>query len=184
MKPVLLIVLFALVYPTTAWSQEAVMAMLEGEDGYQLSGFTECDCEADEADAKATSIIQPGERFIARGSDGKKDWGVYLKSGIRGTIPRNRIRILPGEPLAKLNFAICKKKWRKLQSQRIKKTDPVAYSAKKYHGVANVSATWMERPAKGMKRLLGYFFMSPAMTLSPSCSPGSLPGFGKDTRHF
>ena len=144
MKPVLLIVLFALVYPTTGWSQEAVMATIEGPGEYRMSGFTECGCEADEADAKATSTIQPGERFIARGSDGEKDWEVYLKSGISGTIPRNRIRILPGEPLAKLNFGICKKKWRKLQSQRIKKTDYVAYSAKKYHGVANYYKTLVQ----------------------------------------
>jgi hypothetical protein len=27
---------------------------------------------------------------------------VYLKSGISGTIPRNRIRVLPDEPLARL----------------------------------------------------------------------------------
>src|SRR6266542_1618608 len=46
-----------------------------------------------------------------------------------------------------------------------------------------VLSTRMELPAKGMNGILGYFFMSPAMTLSPSCSPGSLPRFGKDTRH-
>ena len=54
-------------------------------------------------------------------SDGEKDWEVYLKSGISGTIPRNRIRVLPDEPLAKLNFESCKKEWRKLQSKPIKK---------------------------------------------------------------
>src|SRR4030095_5530184 len=47
-----------------------------------------------------------------------------------------------------------------------------------------VLSTWTELPAKGMNGILGYFFMSPAMTLSPSCLPGSLPRFGKDTRHF
>jgi hypothetical protein len=69
---------------------------------------------------------------------------VYLKSGISGTIPRNRIRVLPDEPLAKLNFDSCKKKWRKLQSKPIKKTDVVAYSAKKYHGVANYYKTLVQ----------------------------------------
>src|SRR5262249_55780318 len=47
-----------------------------------------------------------------------------------------------------------------------------------------ILSTRMDLPAMGMKRINGYFFMSPAMTLSPSCSPGSLPRFGKDTRNF
>src|SRR5262245_6945422 len=124
--------------PARAWSQETVMATIEGPGEYRMSGFTECG-------GKATSTIQPGERFIARElSYAEKEWEVYLKSGISGTIPRNRIRILPGEPLAKLNFASCKKKWRKLQSQRIKMTDDVASSAKKYHGVANYYKTLVQ----------------------------------------
>src|SRR6266566_4960937 len=119
-----------LMYSATAWSQEAVMATIEGPGEYTMSGFTECG-------GKATSTIQPGERFIALElSDGEKDW-VFLKSGINGNIPRNRIRVLPDEPLAKLNFASCKKEWRKLHSKRIKMTDDVAYSAKKYYGVPN-----------------------------------------------
>jgi len=116
------------------------MATIEGEDGYTISGSTECG-------GKATSTIQPGERFIASElSDGKKDWGVYLKSGISGTIPRNRIRLLPNEPLARLNFASCKKEWRKLQSKRIKSSadDDVAFSAKKYYGVANYYKTLVQ----------------------------------------
>jgi hypothetical protein len=119
----------ALLYPTAARAQETTMATIEGEDEYTISGSTECGGEA-------TSIIKPGERFIARElSDGEKDREVYRKSGISGAIPRNRIRVLPDEPLAKLNFASCKKKWRKLQSQRIKMTDEVASSAAKYYGV-------------------------------------------------
>jgi hypothetical protein len=123
--------------PERAWSQETVMGTLEGPGEYRMSGSTECG-------GNATSTIQPGERFIARGSDGEKDWEVYLKSGISGTIPRNRIRLLPDEPLAKLNFESCKKEWRKLQSQRIKKTDYVAYSAKKYQGVPNYYKTLVQ----------------------------------------
>jgi hypothetical protein len=123
-----------------AWSQETVMATIKGPGGYTMSGSTECG-------GKATSTIKPGERFIARElSDGEKDWEVYLKSGISGTIPRDRIRLLPDEPLARLNFASCKKEWRKLQSKRIKKSadDDVAYSAKKYHGVANYYKTLVQ----------------------------------------
>jgi hypothetical protein len=129
-----------LMYSATAWSQEATMAAINGEDEYQLSGRTECGGEA-------TSTIKPGERFIARElSDGEKDWEVYLKSGISGNIPRNRIRLLPDEPLARLNFASCKKEWRKLQSKRIKKNadDDVAYSAKKYYGVPNYYKTLVQ----------------------------------------
>jgi hypothetical protein len=61
------------------------MATIEGPGEYTMSGSTECG-------GKATSTIQPGERFIAcELSDGEKDWEVYLKSGISGTIPRNRM---------------------------------------------------------------------------------------------
>jgi TPR repeat protein len=124
---------------------ETVMATIEGKDGYTLSGETECGGET-------TSTIKPGERFIARdlshaqllslGLEGY--WEVYLKSGISGNIPRNRIRLLPDEPLAKLNYESCKKEWRKLQSKPIKKTDDVAYSAKKYYGVANYYKTLVQ----------------------------------------
>jgi hypothetical protein len=124
--------------PVRAWSQETVMATLEGPGEYQLSGSIECGGEA-------TSTIKPGERFIARElSHGEGDWEVHLKSGISGSIPRNRIRVLPGEPLARLNFESCKKEWQKLQSQPVKMTDPVAYSAKKYHDVANYYKTLVQ----------------------------------------
>ena len=134
-----------LMYSATAWSQqvdwrdkEATMATINGQDEYQLSGSTECGGEA-------TSTIKPGERFIAREfSGGEKDWEVYLKSGISGSIPGNRIRVLPDEPLAKLNYESCKKEWRKLQSKRITRTDVVAYSAKKYHGVPNYYKTLVQ----------------------------------------
>jgi hypothetical protein len=143
-----------LMYSATAWSQEAsiprsrdwrvsfiTMATIEGKDGYTMSGNTWC------GRGEATSTIKPGERFIARElSDGEKDWEVYLKSGISGTIPRNRIRLLPDEPLARLNFESCKKEWQKLQSKAIKKQadDVVAYSAKKYNGVPNYYKTLVQ----------------------------------------
>jgi hypothetical protein len=108
MKRVLIVVAVLAAGPK-AWSQETVMATIEGPGEYTMSGSTECD-------GKATSTIQPGERFIARElSYGKKDWAVYLRSGVSGTIPRNRIRVLPDEPLAKLNFAGCKENWHKRQ---------------------------------------------------------------------
>ena len=126
-----------LMYSATAWSREATMATIGGQDEYQLSGQTEC---GGEAIFKAT--IKPGERFLA--SCDEKDCDVYLKSGINGTISRNRIRVLPGEPLARLNFESCKKEWRKLQSQPIKDTDVAARSAAKYDGVPNYYKTLVQ----------------------------------------
>src|SRR5215472_3224661 len=132
------LVTLMLMCSATAWSQEATMATIEGKDGYTVSGRTECGGEA-------TSTIKPGERFIARElSHGEGDWEVYLKSGISGTIPGNRIRVLPGEPLARLNFESCKKEWRQLQSKPIKTTDFAAYSAKKYNGVPNYYKTLVQ----------------------------------------
>ena len=139
-----------LMYSATAWSQEATMATINGQDEYQLSGYIECG-------GKVTSTIKPGERFIARElSHGEGDWEVYLKSGISGSIPRNRIRLLPDEPLAKLNYESCKKEWRKLQSKPIKNTDVVAYSAKKYHGVANYYKTLVQA-SEGDAKAFGQF---------------------------
>jgi hypothetical protein len=121
-----------LMYSATAWSQEPTMATIKGKDGYTMSGSTEC------VEGEVTVTIKPGERFIAHESrDREQGYGVYLKSGISGTVPRDKIRVLPNEPLARLNFDSCKEEWRKLQSKPIEKTDEVAYSAAKYHGVPN-----------------------------------------------
>jgi len=66
-----------LIYSATAWSQETTMATIKGEDGYTLSGETECG-------GKATSTIKPGERFIARElSYTIKDLEVYPPPGER-----------------------------------------------------------------------------------------------------
>ena len=133
-----------LIYSATAWSQETTMATIKGEDGYTLSGETECG-------GKASSTIKPGERFIARelsytindlevyppqrtsGARVAGDWEVYLRSGITGIIPRNKIRVLPDEPLMKLNYAGCKENWHKRQFD----TRTVRYDAlaAKAHGI-------------------------------------------------
>src|SRR5262249_4646896 len=102
----------ALVCSTTPRAQEATMAAIEGKDEYTISGSSWC------GGGEATSTIKSGERFIARElSYGKKDWAVYLRSGVHGAIPHNRIRVLPDEPLAKLNFAGCKEKWTVFQGR-------------------------------------------------------------------
>ena len=139
-----------LMYSATAWAGEATMATIEGQGEYQLSGNPECS----EGHSESTSIIEPGERFIA--SCDEKECAVYLKSGINGTIPRNRIRLLPDEALARLNFDSCRKEWRKLQSKPIDKTDYVAYGAKKYYGVANYYKT-LVRASEGDAKAFGQF---------------------------
>lgn len=146
----------ALVYSTTTRAQEATMATIKGEGEYTISGSTECSDEA-------TSTIKPGERFLARElSYGKKDWAVYLRSGVSGTIPRNRIRVLPDEPLAKLNFTGCKEKWRKLQSKQIEISDDPASSAKD-HGVVNYYKTLLKASEGDVKAFAQFNSLTPFM---------------------
>ncbi len=147
----------ALLYPTAARAQETTMATIKGEDAYTISGSTECG-------GKATSTIKPGERFIARElSYGKKDWAVYLRSGSEGTIPRNRIRVLPGEPLARLNFAGCKEKWRELQSnKRIGMIDDTGSQAKD-HGVVHYYKTLLKASEGDVKAFAQFNSLTPFM---------------------
>ncbi len=144
-----------LMYSATAWSQETTMATIKGEGEYTISGSTRC------GRGETTATIKSGERFIARElSYGKKDWAVYLRSGVSGAIPRNRIRVLPDEPLAKLNFAGCKEKWRKLQSKRIK--DDTAAQAE-YHGVANYYKTLVQISDGDVKAFAQFNSLTPFM---------------------
>src|SRR6266536_2826635 len=69
-------------------------------------------------DGKVIAKVKKGERFIAAGpwSGNRSDdlkWNVRLKSGIMGLMDRNRIHLLPDEPLMKLNYDASKKEWRK-----------------------------------------------------------------------
>ena len=146
-----------LMYSATAWSQETTMATIKGEGEYTIPGSTRC------GRGETTATIKSGERFIARElSYGKKDWAVYLRSGVSGAIPRNRIRVLPDEPLAKLNFAGCKEKWRKLQSKRIKITDDTASSAK-YHDVASYYKTLVQASEGDVKAFAQFNSLTPLM---------------------
>src|SRR6266498_2608435 len=149
-----------LVYSTTTRAQETTMATIKGEDAYTISGSTECG-------GKATSTIKPGERFIARElSYGKKDWAVYLRSGSEGTIPRNRIRVLPGEPLARLNFAGCKEKWRELQSnKRIGMIDDTGSQAKD-HGVVHYYKTLLKASEGDVKAFAQFNSLTPFMDVA------------------
>ncbi len=107
--------------------------------------------------------ITPGERFIARKlSYGEKDWEVYLKSGITGRIPDNRIRVLPDEPLMKLNFDGRKKEWLTWQSKPVNMKDDTASSAK-YHGVANYYKTLVQASKGDVKAFARFSSLTPFM---------------------
>lgn len=122
----------ALICPTTAWSQKEVMATINGSDAYTGSGYTPIKGN------EVRITIKPGERFIAAPpySDFKQDtsWRVYLKSGIECRIDRSRIRLLPEEPLMKLNYSAHKGWWRKAKSKQVTENDEAAWQAKQ-HGV-------------------------------------------------
>jgi len=124
----------ALICPTTAWSQKEVMATINGPDAYTGSGYTPI--KGDEV----RITIKPGERFIAAPpyadfeQGGDTSWRVYLKSGIECRIDRSRIRLLPDEPLMKLNYDASKKEWRKLRDKPVTQSDEAAWEAKQ-HGV-------------------------------------------------
>lgn len=120
----------ALICPTTAWSQKEVMATINGSDAYTGSGYTPIGGD------EVRITIKPGERFIAAPpyDTSEQAWRVYLKSGIECLIDRSRIRLLPDEPLMKLNYDASKKEWRKLQAKPVTQSDEAAWEAKQ-HGV-------------------------------------------------
>ena len=122
----------ALICPTTAWSQKEVMATINGSDAYTGSGYAQGE--------EVRITIKPGERFIAAppysdfAQRGDTSWYVYLKSGIECLIDRSRLRLLPEEPLMKLNYDASKKEWRKLRDKPVTRSDEAAWEAKQ-HGV-------------------------------------------------
>ena len=83
-----------------------------------------------------TTTVRPGERFIAAPpyDASEQAWRVYLKSGITGRIDRDRLRLLPNEPLMKLNYSDSKREWRKAKSRQVTENDEAAWQAKQ-HGV-------------------------------------------------
>ncbi len=61
-----------------------------------------------------TTVVKPGDRFIAvkpwNPNEDPNLWGVYLKSGSEVKMERSRMRLLPNEPLMKLNYD----RWKKI----------------------------------------------------------------------
>src|SRR5436190_688829 len=99
---------------STAIASEECMATIDGPTAVTLVGFLPA------GDGKEiTTTVKPGERFIAAPpyDAGEKAWRVYLKSGIEGRIDRDRLRLLPDEPLMKLNFSASKRQWRKAKTR-------------------------------------------------------------------
>ena len=87
---------------------------------------------------------------------------MYLRSGVSGTIPRNRIRVLPDEPLTKLNFADCKEKWRQLESKRIEISDDPDFSAES-HGVVNYYKTLLKASEGDVRAFAQFNSLTPFM---------------------
>src|SRR5213083_2858824 len=100
------------------------MAVINDPDGYT---------NVRDYDGKVIAKVKKGERFIAAkpwNQSGDSKWSVCLKSGITGFMEKNRIHLLPDEPLMKLNHDASKKEWRKFQSTRDADLGETASAAK------------------------------------------------------
>jgi hypothetical protein len=118
---------------SAANASEECRAKINGLNAVTLVGFFP---GGDGSEIRTT--VKPGERFIAAppyaGLEQDNLWRVYLKSGIEGRIDRDRLRLLPDEPLMKLNYNASKREWRKAKSKQVTENDEAAWQAKK-HGV-------------------------------------------------
>lgn len=88
------------------------MAVISDPDGYT---------SVRDYHGKVIAKVKAGEHFIAAkpwSHSGDSKWSVCLKSGITGFMDKNRIHLLPDEPLMWLNHDASKKEWRKFQSTR------------------------------------------------------------------
>lgn len=101
------------------------MAVISDPDGYT---------NVRDYDGKVIARVKKGERFIAAkpwNQSGDSRWSVCLKSGITGFMDKSRIRLLPDEPLMKLNHDANKKEWRKFQASRDADLGETADAAKR-----------------------------------------------------
>ena len=100
------------------------MAVISDPDGYT---------NVRDYGGKVIAKVKKGERFIAAkpwNQSGDSKWSVCLKSGVTGFMDKNRIHLLPDEPLMKLNHDASKKEWRKFQSTRDADLGETASAAK------------------------------------------------------
>jgi uncharacterized delta-60 repeat protein len=131
------------------------MAVISDPDGYT---------NVRDYDGKVLAKVKAGERFIAAKPWNQSDdpkWSVCLKSGITGFMDKNRIHLLPDEPLMKLNYDARKKEWRKLQSKRVTENDEIASQAKG-HGV-DYNKTLVRASEGNLKALTQFFSLAQFM---------------------
>jgi hypothetical protein len=116
-------------FHSAANGSEECMATINGLDAVTLAGFFPSG-----DGSEITTRVKPGERFIAAPpyDPSEQAWRVYLKSGIEGRIDRDRLRLLPGEPLMKLNYSASKRQWRKAKSKQVTENDEAAWQAKQH----------------------------------------------------
>ena len=63
---------------------------------------------------KVIARVRKGEKFLIWEPNYPSDsWEVILPSGVRGSMHRSRIRLLPDEPLMKLSFPNAKQQWKR-----------------------------------------------------------------------
>src|SRR6476660_3591181 len=125
------------------------MAVISDPDGYT---------NVRDYNGKVLAKVKAGERFIAAkpwNQSGDSKWSVCLKSGITGFMDKNRIHLLPDEPLMKLNHDARKKEWRKFQSLRNAEGNETA-SAAKGRGLDYFKV--LAAASNGNKKALAQFF--------------------------
>ena len=91
------------------WGMES-MATVEDPEGFS---------NVRDGDGKVIATVKNGERFLALKPFAKSaQWEAWLANGLIGLIHANRVRVLPEEPLMKLNFEPCKAAWKQAAAQR------------------------------------------------------------------
>jgi hypothetical protein len=114
--------LVELSYPTEEWvkslqgpAQAAKWGMESTATVEDPEGFSNVRDE----DGKVIASVKNGERFLAVKPFAKSaQWEAWLANGIIGLIHASRVRVLPEEPLMKLNFEPCKAAWKQAAAQR------------------------------------------------------------------
>jgi uncharacterized delta-60 repeat protein len=151
------------------------MAVINDPDGYT---------NVRDYNGKVIARVKKGERFIAAKPSGPPQspssrakqptdpkWSVCLRSGITGFMDKNRIHLLPDEPLMKLNHDASKKEWRKFQSTRDADPGETASAAKRrgldYYKVLMAASN-------GDKKALAQFF-SLADSMDGAAAEGYFP---------
>jgi hypothetical protein len=108
---------------------------------------------------EVVGTVKAGEHFLVMPI--LSGWNVYLKSGFDGFIDKVQLRLLPDEPLMKLNYAGQKKRWQNLQSAPDSKMSDTASSAKG-RGV-NYFKTLVQASDGNMKAMARFFSLSSFM---------------------